>query len=354
MAKTSKAVIETRKQRIHDIVAGSDGPQSVRHIFYRATDPREPGAVEKTDSGYRAIARLVAEMRRSGEIGFHAVADSSRRAHWNRGYRSISDFAHSVAQFYRKALWHEKGVLVEAWVESRSLEGVVERVCRDYQVPLFPAGGFASITFIHEAAEHIAAAGKDALILYAGDYDPAGVLIDAAIERDMRGFLRELGYRGQFDFLRLAVTPEQIVEMDLPTKPRKESDKRSRHIETAVEAESIRADVMRRLFADAFDTLIDPQERAALEVAEHSERRAFTEAAKGADVAAAAEIHYRSIERASTAGFIQRHWDSHAAGLCNGIQALGYSESCWFCAQGFPWGQDFPRDADGEVKITMG
>jgi hypothetical protein len=34
-------------------VLREDNPQSVRHVFYRMTDPRLPEPVEKTERGYR-------------------------------------------------------------------------------------------------------------------------------------------------------------------------------------------------------------------------------------------------------------------------------------------------------------
>ncbi len=63
------------------------------------------------------------------------------------------------------------------------------------------------------------------IVLYVGDYDPAGVLIDRALERELRTHLRA---DIPMDFRRIAINEEQVKEHDLPTKPRKEGDKRSR------------------------------------------------------------------------------------------------------------------------------
>ncbi len=47
-------------------------------------------------------------------------------------------------------------------------------------MPLYPSGGFASLSLIHSAAEYIRATanGRPVHIIYIGDYDSAGVLID--------------------------------------------------------------------------------------------------------------------------------------------------------------------------------
>lgn len=44
-----------------------DHPQSVRHVFYRMTDPRLPEPVEKSDKGYRHVQERCVKLRRAGE-----------------------------------------------------------------------------------------------------------------------------------------------------------------------------------------------------------------------------------------------------------------------------------------------
>ena len=78
---------------------------------------------------------------------------------------------------------------------------------------------------MHEAAEaHNGLADERPLcVLYVGDFDPAGVLIDRALERELRQHLRsdvDLAFR------RVAINPDQIELYDLPTKPRKVGDRR--------------------------------------------------------------------------------------------------------------------------------
>src|SRR3546814_13467251 len=84
------------------------------------------------------------------------------------------------------------------------------------------AGGFSSITLAYEAARYITHATRQgevpAEIIYVGDYDPAGVLIDRSIEQELR---RHLPSRVTLNFHRLAITESQIREYDLPTKHRK-------------------------------------------------------------------------------------------------------------------------------------
>ena len=141
-----------------------------------------------------------------------------RGAATSPNYGSAGEFLSSVAGLYRADLWSASDTYCEVWTESRSIAGVIEDDCQELAVSLYPAGGFSSITLAYEAASYIndEADGKSVVIFYVGDYDPAGVLIDVALERELRQHLDpevDLGFR------RLAITPEQISRYDLPTKP---------------------------------------------------------------------------------------------------------------------------------------
>ncbi|EQD74280.1 hypothetical protein B1B_02757, partial [mine drainage metagenome] len=104
---------------------------------------------------------------------------------------------------------------------------------------------------------------------YIGDYDPAGVLIDVALERELR---THLDPDVRMRFVRLGITPEQIARYDLPKKPRKESDRRSPEVDCAVEAEAMPAAILRKMLRDAIEALLPPHALAVAKVAEESER----------------------------------------------------------------------------------
>ena len=99
----------------------------------------------------------------------------------------------------------------------------------------------------------------NAVILYVGDYDQAGVLIDKAIERRLRDFLAAWDWPGELTFTRLAVNNDQIDTMALPTRPPKASDTRSKEVTRAVEAEAIPAPTMRGIVSAALQDLIPEQ-----------------------------------------------------------------------------------------------
>jgi hypothetical protein len=251
-------------------VLRQDHPQSVRHVFYRLTDPRLSEPIEKSERGYRHVQARMVKLRRARRLPFGWVSDATRRGHHTPTYRDEADFLRSMKEFYRADLWHQSDFYCEVWTESRSIAGVVEDDCRELAVSLYPAGGFSSITLAYQAAEVInhCAVGRTVVIFYIGDYDPSGVLIDVALERELR---THLAAGIKLDFRRLAITPEQIFLLDLPTKPRKAGDRRAPHVRETVEAEAMPAGILRTLLRENIESLLPER---ALEIARIEEQSA--------------------------------------------------------------------------------
>ena len=271
--RATKAQQAALDQQIIDVL-GEDHPQSVRHVFYRMTDPRLAEPVDKSDQGYQRVQRRCLALRRAGRIPYFWISDSTRRGYHVDTFNGPGDFIKRFAGLYRAQLWTANLPHVEVWCESRSLAGVLVDTCRSLAVSLYPSAGFTSATLAYEAAREIDRRKRErAVIFYVGDYDPAGVLIDLSIESELRSHLAT-----PLAFNRLAVNELQIAELDLPTKPRKRdktgeaTDRRRLDIAETVEAEAIPAAVMRRMVREAVESYLPAGALHAAKVAEHSER----------------------------------------------------------------------------------
>jgi hypothetical protein len=146
--RTRSAVDQLDAQIIR--VLSEDHPQSVRHVFYRMTDPRLAEPVEKSDRGYRHVQDRCVKLRRSGALEYGWITDATRRGYFTPTYSNASDFLRSVAGQYRADLWQNSDYYCEIWVESRSIAGVIQNECEELAVSLYPAGGFSSITLAFE------------------------------------------------------------------------------------------------------------------------------------------------------------------------------------------------------------
>lgn len=252
-------------------VLEQDHPQSVRHVFYRMTDPRLPEPVEKSDRGYRHVQGRCVALRRAGMIPYNWIADLSRQGYFVNTFNDAGDFVRQMGGLYRADLWRDAGVKCEVWAESRSIASVMLADCKELAVDLFPCGGFSSLSFIHAAAQSHNASddNRPLVVLYVGDYDPAGVLIDVALQRELREHLRS---DIELDFRRIGINEEQVVAYDLPTKPRKEGDKRSQHVTYSVEAEAMQARDLRAILRLEVEDLLPEHALEVAKVAEQSEQ----------------------------------------------------------------------------------
>lgn len=268
--RRTNARIEQLDEQILAVLR-EDHPQSVRHVFYRMTNPRLPEPVEKTERGYRHVQDRMVKLRRAKRLPFDWITDATRRGYHTPTYRDEADFLRSMKEHYRADLWQMADFYCEVWTESRSIAGVIEDDCRELAVSLYPAGGFSSITLAYQSAETINhfSGGRPTVIFYIGDYDPAGVLIDVALERELREHLAE---GVALNFIRIGITPEQIRAFDLPTKPRKETDRRALHIRETVEAEAMPAGILRNLLRTNVESLLPERALAVSKVEEQSAR----------------------------------------------------------------------------------
>jgi hypothetical protein len=66
-ARRTKAQMDQLRRQLCAAL-GADHPQSVRHLFYRMTDPGLPEPVAKSFGGYITVQRLLVRMRREGIV----------------------------------------------------------------------------------------------------------------------------------------------------------------------------------------------------------------------------------------------------------------------------------------------
>ena len=260
--------IATLESQIYAVLE-ADHPQSVRHVFYRMTDPRLDEHVDKTEAGYKQVAQRCTMLRRSGVLPYGWISDSTRAGYHVSTFDSATDFIDRMKHLYRADIWADLGVHVEVWCESRSIAGVIRSECKTLGVSLFPCGGFSSLSFVYEAADEINQYHADAPVhvLYIGDFDPAGVLIDRSLKTE---FARHGVYPM---FHRLAINEEQIARYGLPTKPRKETETRRPDILATVEAEAMPAATLRDLVVRKIESFIPVGTRDVVKIAEESERQ---------------------------------------------------------------------------------
>jgi hypothetical protein len=147
---------------------------------------------------------------------------------------------------------------------------VVTPITSQNDVPLMVSRGYASLSFLHSAAEYISEIEKPTYVYHLGDFDPSGQ--DAA--RAIEATLREMAPDAEIYFERLAVTRQQIEEWDLPSRPTKKSDTRAAKFgsDISVELDAIPPDQLRLLVEGAIRRHLPEEQMQVLLEAEASER----------------------------------------------------------------------------------
>ena len=263
--RATKAEVEARRDALFDIVYAMK-PMTVRQVFYQAT---VAGIVEKSEAGYNKVQTDLVQMRKEGSLPYSWLADNTRWQRKPNTYDSVEQALQETAKFYRKSLWADADCYVEIWLEKDALSGVVYPVTDLYDVPLMVARGYASLSFLHSAAEYISDLEVPAYIYHFGDFDPSGVNAGEKIEQT----LREMAPDAEIHFERMAVTPSQIEMWDLPTRPTKASDSRSKNFgDISVELDAIPPDDLRALVRMAIEGHLPKRQFKILKAAEASER----------------------------------------------------------------------------------
>lgn len=243
-------------------------PATCRGLFYALVSQ---GVIDKTETEYKStVIRLTGAMRRDGTLPYSWLADNTRWMRKPRSWNSVEQVLQETARVYRRNLWHESDSYVEVWLEKDALAGVIMDVTSEWDVPLMVTRGYASLSFLYSAAETIKAHSKPTTIYYLGDLDPSGVDIPKKVEAG----LREMAPDITFSFTRLAVNPDQVEDMRLPTRPTKRTDSRSRSFTgESVEVDAIPAPVLRDMVAEAILQHVDLGQLDVLLTAEQDERR---------------------------------------------------------------------------------
>ncbi len=267
--RRTKAEVQAIREQLYKVVE-ANRPMTVRQVFY-ALVSRPDALIAKTEGEYKqTVIRLLVQMRRSGDLPYDWISDNTRWMRKPTTHRSAAGALERFAQAYRRNLWAEQPVYVEVWCEKDALAGVLWDVTAEWDVPLMVSRGFASLSFLHSAAEKIAAEDKPSYLYYFGDHDPSGLAVDRAIEQN----LRDLAPDADIMFERVAVTVEQIEELRLPTRPTKTTDSRAKSFfGRSVEVDAIPPGTLRDLCGDCIVRHLDVPTYNRVRLTEEMERK---------------------------------------------------------------------------------
>jgi len=203
---------------------------TIRQIYYRlVSDPYN--LFPNTRSSYTYFDKLMVKAREEEEIDEDRIEDRTRKIIGGEGdifdktpeehLKGVLEYLKEADLYYSLKMWTNQEFNLEIWIEKDALAGLVSREANPYHIITFPCRGFSSYTKIKEGILRLNRDSKKAIILYFGDHDPSGIQM---VEDLKNRFLR---YGGDVEIKKIALTIEQVRELNLTSNPVKIADSRA-------------------------------------------------------------------------------------------------------------------------------
>ena len=252
-------------------------PLSARQVFYRLVAAH---GIDKTEKSYDRVLTVLNRARRGERVSWDAIRDDGFSRSAKVGWDSKDDLLaaiRSTAKAFTLDRQQGQSPRLFLWCEAQGMVPQLERVAREYSVPVLSSGGFDSVTVKRSLGLEFAQCGS-VLVLHLGDHDPSGVHIFTSLEQDVAAFADGEAERHELPaprvtFERLAVTPKHVLRYQLPTSPPKPTDNRSFEGVETCQCEALPPDVLARIVRQAMESHIDLEMLTDLKREEVEQRR---------------------------------------------------------------------------------
>jgi len=190
-------------QRLLEIRSRLDFTPCTRGWCYLAEND---GLITKGE--FKKLQGLLGDWRKSGRLPLDFCASDEKRAPVNLEDLDLDDPATYAESFVKVAaechkhyepisLWSFQPFYIEMAVEKSDLRTLFGPVCAEYHVPVWNASGWSDINsradLMKRFQEHNAAR-RHCILLYCGDFDPAGLHISQKIRENLMDLEPAVGW----------------------------------------------------------------------------------------------------------------------------------------------------------------
>ena len=219
-----------------DVIERYNIKLTLRQLHYRIhEDAKGAGQLEyypNTNSQYKNLSSMLVKARKQGDIPYDMMEDRTRDV-WSNIEPShyfwkdkVKDKINNVSSapyiFKNSIVWQKKVTIIV--LEKQALEGIFKDVVNSNCI-LVVCRGYNSLTQLKDFVDLVKADKFDREFhcYFFSDFDPSGV----DIQRNFREQAEEMGV--EFDsFTRIAITKDQIEELNLTYAPVKSKDSRAK------------------------------------------------------------------------------------------------------------------------------
>jgi hypothetical protein len=196
---------------------------TVRQLYYQLV---ARDVISNDLNSYKRVAAMINDAKLAGLIDWDAIEDRTRDFIVRSSWHSVSSILDACVSSFHMNMWQDQSNQVYVIVEKEALVGVLERTCKEYDVPLLAARGYPSSSVLYDFAKnHITRKPhwKSHTIIHLGDHDPSGL----DMTRDLSERINLLaGGSHHIAIERIALNFDQIEELKPPKNPAKDSDSR--------------------------------------------------------------------------------------------------------------------------------
>ncbi len=231
IVNTVKTRLEELKREMHD----ESFRPSLRTLWYDLV-PDPFIANSQSKEMYTKVVEHLVEARHKKILPPDAFIDETRpdvdevldeNPEWF-AYRQINAITRAH-EYYEPPRWHDQVYHVEVWCEKMAQASMIEHILEDKQLSIQINRGHPSYTIMYEAYERLKEiqerTGKMIIILYLGDWDPDGDIMDEEIVDYLDRFSKRYG-KLRYEFERIAVLAEHETAFGftLPSAPTKKME----------------------------------------------------------------------------------------------------------------------------------
>lgn len=196
---------------------------TLRQLYYQAVSRHH--VPENTLQQYKRLGDIISRARIAGLIDWESIIDMTRfvRDEHPQEDRNYMPFLKGSAESWTIDWWQDQIYRPMVLIEKDALAGVVDGICREYQVPYLPCRGYTSQSEQWRLGQRIRLQKEMGLIpimFHLGDHDPSG--IDMTRDNEARLWM----FGGHVELRRLALNWDQVQKYNPPPNPAKMTDSR--------------------------------------------------------------------------------------------------------------------------------
>lgn len=200
-------------------------PLTVRRVHYLLLNnpplrhDKKPNSLYRNDKGsYQALVSLLIRARLAGDVSMWAIEDSTRPIMLGGGFSTLEEFVtqetEGFLKGYSRDLMMGQPHHIEILVEKDGLRTIIEKIGREFCIPVTTGRGFSSLTPRQAMYRRYKRSGKNEFfLLILSDFDPDGEEIATSFARSLRDDFNIENIHP----IKVAITAENVKNEDLPS-----------------------------------------------------------------------------------------------------------------------------------------